>query len=133
MALNNLQGLICHKKTTNRLQLTHEVQWQKCCTAISWYASSNPSSVITLIFRPLALGKMIFIHASHQAELDNRYFSLWGFREEGGSARVLARALLVNASHRFTRCNVNYSCHCNMSRHVCQVTLLVIDSLDPNV
>ena len=36
-----------------------------------------------------------------------------------------------DAGYRFTRCNMNYASHCLVSRHVCQVTLLVIDSLCP--
>ena len=49
------------------------------------------------------------------------------------STRTETRALLINAGHSITQCNINFPSHCEVSQYEGQVTLLVIDLLDPNV
>ena len=67
--------------------------------------------------------------ASHQARLNTRSFYSGGCGE-GDCTQAEIRVLLDNAGHRITRCNVNYANLGQVSRHVCQLTLLVIDSID---
>ena len=62
--------------------------------------------------------------ASHQAGLESE---VWGGE---GYIRSGTRALLDHVDHRTTKCNVNYASFGQVSRPVCKVTLLVLDSLD---
>ena len=61
--------------------------------------------------------ELIFISASNHSEFDTIFFIVGGSGEERGWAQAEIRALLDDAGHRLTRCNVSL------------MTLLDLDSL----
>ena len=100
-----------------------------------FYSIKSLSCSLSFVFCPFLIlqgrqGLDICL-ASRQAGLDTKSFYSGGWG--GGCTWAKTRALLDNASHRITRCNVNYASLCQVSQHVCQVTLLVTDSLDLKV
>ena len=68
----------------------------------------------------------------HQTGLDTRSFYS-GSLERGRSFTGRDSWTAELYGHRIIRCDVNYASFCQVFRHVCLMTLLVIASLEPKV